>query len=270
MAQPKDWKLVLTGVYTGKTVELNGYNFVDGVLALFGTQETVQGVITYMGKSYQAYLEDSDKLKEYQERDRLYAIEQADKRAEEAETAELEALRTAKELDDREARVKELRELRALQAQKDDTDGKRDNSGEVRSAPGDDSGDSDIQSDGDRSSEAAAVDGDGSTGTPEGDSGGISGGNGHEDSRLSDTEKGARGDKPAKGSLTVDTKLVKAIHALDPANDEHWTGVGLPAMTSIEIAYGSTGVTRKDVTAAIPEWNREKAQEAEDLKELTA
>ena len=270
MTQPKDWKLVLTGAYAGKTVELNGYNFTDGILALFGAPKAVEGVIRYMGKSYQAYLEGSDELDKAQERDRLYEIEQTDKRAEEAETAELEALRTAKELDEREARVAELRELRALQAQKDDTDGKRDNSGKVRPAPGDDSGDSGFQSDGSRSSETTAVNGGGSNETSEGDSGSVPSGDGHADSRVPDSETGSRGDKPAEGSLEVDTKLVKAIHALDPDNDEHWTGVGLPAMTAIELAYGSTGVTRKDVTAAIPEWNREKAQEAEDLKELTA
>lgn len=270
MTQPKDWNLVLTGAYAGKTVELNGYNFTNGVLAMFGAPETVEGVIRYMGKSYQAYLEGSDELEIAQERDRLYEIEQADKRTEEAETAELEALRTAKELDEREARVKELRELRALQAQKDSTDGKRDNSGKVRPAPGDDSGDSDLQSNGDRSSETTAVDGGGSDETSEGDSGGVPSGDGHEDSGVPDSETGPRGNKSAEGSLAIDTKLVKAIHALDPGNDEHWTGVGLPAMTAIELAYGSTGVTRKDVTAAIPDWNREKAQEVEDLKELTA
>jgi hypothetical protein len=37
-------------------------------------------------------------------------------------------------------------------------------------------------------------------------------------------------------------------------------------MTAVEIAYGSTGVTRKDVAVAIPDWDRDKAKE---LKELT-
>jgi len=56
------------------------------------------------------------------------------------------------------------------------------------------------------------------------------------------------------------TKLAKAVMSLDPDNDEHWTGAGLPAMAAVEAAYGSTDITRKQVEAELPNWNREMAQ----------
>lgn len=269
MTKPQDWNLILTGAYTGKTVELNNSQFVDGVLGMHGTQEAVQGLIKYMGRSYQAYLEGSDELAEAQERDRLYAIEQADKRVEEAEAAELEALRTAREMDDREELAAELRELRALQAEKDGTDGQRDIHGEVRPEEGVDPSEGEVQPSGERTTETSAVDGERSDEAAKGAEGSVPSRDGHENSGIPDAETGSRGNKSTEGSVEIDTQLVKAVHALDPGNDEHWTGTGLPAMTAIEVAYGSTGVTRKDVNAAVPDWDREKAQETEDLKELT-
>lgn len=68
-------RFVLVGALAGKTVNLGGHNFVDGVFEFVGTEPgvfpgpdeiTMKGV--YLAKSYQAYLEGSNELKEAQAR----------------------------------------------------------------------------------------------------------------------------------------------------------------------------------------------------------
>lgn len=58
----------------------------------------------------------------------------------------------------------------------------------------------------------------------------------------------------------LNEKLRKAVLALDPADDSHWTKDGKPAMTAVEKLYGSSGLTRADVDAAAQGFNREKAK----------
>lgn len=60
----------------------------------------------------------------------------------------------------------------------------------------------------------------------------------------------------------VNTKLQKAVQSLDPADDNHWTRDGKPAMSAVEKLYGSAGITRADVDAVAPGWTREKAKAA--------
>ena len=56
-------------------------------------------------------------------------------------------------------------------------------------------------------------------------------------------------------------RLAKAVMSLDPNNDEHWTQTGKPAMSAIEMAYGSSGITRAQVEAAAPGFTREVASQ---------
>lgn len=58
----------------------------------------------------------------------------------------------------------------------------------------------------------------------------------------------------------LNERLQRAVMSLDPNNDEHWTQTGKPAMTAIEKLYGATDVTRNDVEAVAPNFNRTKAQ----------
>lgn len=69
------------------------------------------------------------------------------------------------------------------------------------------------------------------------------------------------GGQGAEGPQVGD-KLRKAILQLDPENSEHWTGTGKPMLNIIEKFYGSSGVTRADVQAAIPGYDREAARAA--------
>lgn len=59
-----------------------------------------------------------------------------------------------------------------------------------------------------------------------------------------------------------DARLKRAIAALDPEDDSHWIASGLPAMVAVERIYGSAGITRADVEAAAPGYNREAARAA--------
>lgn len=70
MSTPQTFKLVLTGHFAGQNAKLRGHEFKRGTLVLNGTMESVQGLVTYMGKCYQAYLEGSDELAAAQVRDK--------------------------------------------------------------------------------------------------------------------------------------------------------------------------------------------------------
>lgn len=55
-------------------------------------------------------------------------------------------------------------------------------------------------------------------------------------------------------------KLTRAVKSLDPTNDDHWTADGKPAVMAVQKAYGSADVTRADVAAAAPNFDREAAK----------
>lgn len=68
-------------------------------------------------------------------------------------------------------------------------------------------------------------------------------------------EAGA-GDAPGDGQGPV----AAALKRLDPNNDEHWTADGKPAMRAVEAILGRSDVTRSDVSAALPGFDREAAR----------
>lgn len=61
-------KLILTGVYAGHTVKINGHQFVKGELPLSGELAKLDGLIRYFA-TYNAYLAGSDELALAQARD---------------------------------------------------------------------------------------------------------------------------------------------------------------------------------------------------------
>lgn len=105
----------------------------------------------------------------------------------------------------------------------------------------------------------AAVDRNAADAPAEGTAGVLPSGDGQENAGLPS--------EPAPPEVTNE-KLKNVILALDPDNDGHWTQAGKPAMTAVEEAYGSTDITRRDVTNAVPNWDRETAREARDLEDL--
>lgn len=65
------------------------------------------------------------------------------------------------------------------------------------------------------------------------------------------------------------TAITEALQRLDPANDEHWTGDGLPRIDAL--AKLDVVATRAEVTAASPQFNREalRAAVADKVATLT-
>jgi len=232
MSQPTNFRLVLTGPYVGQTKFLNGYWYVDGVLDITDTPENMEGLILYMGKSYQAFLEGSDEHKAAQQRDAIYCEEEL---AKEAENGERDTHGTD-------------RPEHTVQGSDNSLEGK-------------------VQPAGRGSAEVPPVDGASTADNPTGTEGSISSGDGHENTGLSDTETGSGGIVEPTG--TVDPLLEKAILSLDPSVKEHWIADGRPAMAAVEASFGSADVTRRDVEAAVPDWNRDKSQEIAELKALT-
>jgi len=220
MAEPRNHRLVLTGPYAGRTMNLKGHQFVEGVLELHGTMEAVEGLVVYMGRSFQAFLEGSDELRAAQERD------------------------------------------------KEAADGQRNSSREVQ--PEGDEGEGHVQPEGEGAPAPSDDHGNGAGEAPEGTGTDVSGGNGQSDAGVPERAPEQGGAGEAQPVTPTDTALLKAIHGLDPENDDHWTEDGLPLMTAVETSYGSAGITRKDVEAAAPEWNRDKAREQKELDALNS
>ena len=50
------------------------------------------------------------------------------------------------------------------------------------------------------------------------------------------------------------SRILAALAALDPHNDEHWTSAGLPSMAAVIALAGE--VTRRQVEAVAPEFSR--------------
>lgn len=59
----------------------------------------------------------------------------------------------------------------------------------------------------------------------------------------------------------VDESLRAAVCSLDPGVSAHWTQLGFPAVSAVAAAAKREDVTRADINVAVPDWNREKAQE---------
>ena len=64
---------------------------------------------------------------------------------------------------------------------------------------------------------------------------------------------------PNPAQVLVLARLEAALRKLDPNNDEHWTKSGKPAVAAVEQFYGSADITRTDIEAAIPDFDRAAA-----------
>ncbi len=94
------------------------------------------------------------------------------------------------------------------------------------------------------------------------------GGAGQEPDQPEDADEVSGGDDPQAGGEGAgdapgdgqEGPVAAALRQLDPANDEHWTADGKPKMAAVEAVLGRSDVTRADVDAALPGFNREKAR----------
>lgn len=102
-----------------------------------------------------------------------------------------------------------------------------------------------------------SADGAGSAGAETGEAGSVPNGDGQ--------PAGVTGPNPTAGDpppAEINAKLQRAVMGLDPADDAAWTKDGKPAINAVTTAYGATDVTRADVEAVAPGFNRDKAKAA--------
>jgi hypothetical protein len=212
------FEIELVGHFAGKTVVLNGLQYVDGVATIKGEATAMASLMEYHRKCYQAYLVGS---------------------------ADLAAAK---------ARL-ENKEPEADGISADIQGSER----EVESGARSDIEPAAVELDGSGSDEAPAT---GSGPVSEG-SRGESGSDGEHESSdaTSSGEPTEAVVEPTEPQAPVNKKLADAVMKLDYGNNDHWTDGGLPAMKAVESAYGATGITRADVEDAMPEWNRESAEE---------
>jgi hypothetical protein len=69
-----DMEFILTGAKTGQTILLGKHAFVNGACKVFMTPESANAILTFLGRSYQAYPRGSAELEVAQERDREYGL----------------------------------------------------------------------------------------------------------------------------------------------------------------------------------------------------
>ena len=78
------------------------------------------------------------------------------------------------------------------------------------------------------------------------DSGGISSGDGYENSGI-----------PYSSDWTArQRRIAAALEQLDDDNDDHWTQLGLPRVDAIEIIMGDSSVTRQEINVVAPDFSR--------------
>lgn len=124
-----------------------------------------------------------------------------------------------------------------------------------------------VQPDGGGPAEAGNPDDGGGSGDAEGadGSGGSSPGDGHEHAGVPKFPEDANY-RPEEPSSQVNADVANAVRKLDPDVDSHWvmTGghKGKPKLQAVEDAYGKAGLTRQDIDAAMPGYNRDAASEA--------
>lgn len=104
----------------------------------------------------------------------------------------------------------------------------------------------------------------GGSGEPEGDSSpaeerGADLGEPGSDSGPGGPEAGSHDEPPEGGEDLEDEQTVKvreALLSLDPKNDDHWTGLGLPRVNVVEKIVGVPELRKADLEKAIPGFKR--------------
>ena len=55
------------------------------------------------------------------------------------------------------------------------------------------------------------------------------------------------------------SKILEALSKLDVANDNHWTGDGLPRIDTVRMLASNPGISRDDITKEAPDFSRQNA-----------
>lgn len=210
MTQALQYTFRLFGPNKGKTMKINGHQFIDGEAKLIGAPQNMGNVLKVLGY-YGAF-----------------------------------AMGTS--------------EYEAASKMEQEADGASEVQENPESGPSDQDV-SDVQPDGGEPSSEASDVGSGDASNSGGDERVRTEGNGHKDTRVPDFSEAHNLKEPEEPKGSVDITLAAAVSKLDPEADSHWTAAGLPKLSAVEESLGRAGVTRKDVEAAMPGWNRDVAME---------
>lgn len=234
-------RLILAGPYTGRTGNVGGYYFDRGVCIVTGAPEMLTFMFTRMARAYQAYPEGSLELEKAQAFWQAHLDAEAAK--EEREEHGANDLSTGNQPEDGTSNA--------------ETESGPDGAGAPPVSDVHGGANDDALPNGDRQLP-------GGDGLPDAGANADGAAPGDDDTPVMDAPPlvGLDGQPLAGDQEAKLSKLAMAIMSLDPANDEHWTGQGIPAMSAVEKAYGSTDITRNNVENELPGWTREKAREA--------
>lgn len=74
----------------------------------------------------------------------------------------------------------------------------------------------------------------------------------------------------AEAAAKTPEAIKAALAKLDPADDDHWTAGGLPAVGAVKELTSSTTLTRADIEAAAPGFERPEPTEEEKAAKTTS
>lgn len=223
MAHVMRYTLRLFGPRKGETISINGHQFVDGYCEIVQKPEAVSYALKVLAM-YGAYAKGTP---EYDK----------------AEAEELPDILV-------EATEELAKEITNGLSDQVDTSIESGQAAEVHGSSGET---------GESPAEEAGSEREGHVGADEGDSGVHANRDGHEGAGIIKFEDAENRVQPEEPKVEVDEYVKAAVEKLDPSNDEHWTGTGLPRLSAVEDALGRAGVTRSAVEAAMPGYTREAA-----------
>ena len=217
MSQTMVYTFRLFGGNAGKTMKVNGHQFVGGELRIPLGGAVAANFTKVMGY-YGAYAKGTV---EYEA-----AVAQEDKSEEKANGA---------------SKVREEAKSRSSE-----TDGRG------------------VGSDGSKSADLPTDKRNGAASDSGGGSGSSSSGDGHEDSGVAVFEEPGTWPQSYEPQSVGDDAVKTAVLKLDPSDDDHWVNTGAhkgkPKLAAVEQAFGKAGLTRADIEAVLPNWNRDQAK----------
>ena len=232
MSQVLNYHLELFGPRRGQTIVINGHQFIKGVCAEVIHTNAAASFLSVMA-FYGAYAKGTLEFEAATEKLNA-AAPQAEKEVEE------------KEVEETTDGANEVH----TNAGSGSPDGIQDGSGPAGAGP------STLSSD-----ELGGADN-----TETGNAGSGATGSGPENAGVTKFEDVSSQPVPSEPGSVGNEDIKAAILKLDPENDDHWAkrgaAVGKPLLGAVADAYGRADLTRDDLEAALPGYNRDKAREA--------
>ena len=231
-------ELVLVGPLAGKTKNLRGFQFTNGVCKLVGTMKSLEGPILYLGRCYQAYPRGSE---QYKQALKLFGQSEPEEKTKQA------AAPATQELP-----IVVIPATGAADDTTEDTEnGERDPNPQTidNAATTVPSG---FRPPWEQSAAQAASNQSGNDNPASGQAASVPAGDGYEHARISQ-EQALR-----------NKRVADALVMLDPKNDDHWTKNGIPTVSVVASLAELDDLTRKEIEEVAPGFTRDAASEEEE------